>query len=67
VLLGICSGGAQLVPGNLNHRRWLLAERDGAPVDVDAQPIVLDFGGRPWKIGGEINYYVGQSDVFGPK
>ena len=24
-------------------------------------------GGRPWKIGGEINYYVEQPDAFGPE
>jgi heat shock protein HslJ len=45
-LLGDCNSGPQVVPGDLNHRRWVLAERDGAPVDVDAQPVVLDFGER---------------------
>jgi hypothetical protein len=24
-------------------------------------------GGRPWKVGGEINYYVEQPDAFGPE
>ena len=24
-------------------------------------------GGRPWKIGGEINYYIEQPDAFGPE
>jgi hypothetical protein len=41
----------------------------------DAWTIPLNFsvsktiavGGRPWKIGGEINYYIEQPDAFGPE
>ncbi len=43
--------------------------------EADEATIPLNFtvsktiavGGRPWKIGGEINYYVEQPDPFGPE
>ncbi len=25
------------------------------------------WNGRPWKLGGEINYYVEKADAFGPE
>ncbi len=43
---GACDDGAMLVPGDLNHRRWVLAERDGVTIVDDAAPVVLDFGER---------------------
>ena len=43
---GACEDSAAITPGDLNHRRWVLAERDGSPVDSAQAPVVLDFGER---------------------
>ena len=43
---GACDDGAMIVPGDLNHRRWVLAARNGEPVPVDEEQAVLDFGER---------------------
>jgi len=45
-VIGDCDSGLLIVPGDLNHRRWVLAERDGVPVDTAEPPTVLDFGER---------------------
>jgi len=45
-LLGDCSSDAQLVPGDLNHRRWVLFAIDGRTVDAADPPVVIDFGER---------------------
>ena len=36
------------------------------PLNFNVGRIVIA-GGRPWKIGMEVNYYVEQPDVFGPE
>lgn len=43
---GACNGGTVIVPGDLNHRRWVLTERNGTSVDASLDPVVLDFGER---------------------
>ena len=43
---GACDDSSMLVPGDLNHRRWVLAERDGLSIGDDEAPVVLDFGER---------------------
>lgn len=45
-VIGDCDSGVLIVPGDLNHRRWVLAKRDGVPVDTAEPPTVLDFGER---------------------
>jgi hypothetical protein len=43
---GNCEDSALITPGDLNHRRWVLAEHDGIAVDAKLHPVVLDFGER---------------------
>jgi hypothetical protein len=50
-VIGDCDSGVLIVPGDLNHRRWVLAKRDGVPVDTAEPPTVLDFGERLF-VGG---------------
>jgi len=45
-VIGDCDSGVLIVPGDLSHRRWVLAERNGVPVDTVEPPAVLDFGER---------------------
>ena len=41
---GDCDSSAALTPGDLNHRRWVLAAIDGRTVDAADPPAMLDFG-----------------------
>jgi heat shock protein HslJ len=50
-VLGSCDDSALITPGDLNHRRWVLAARNGVPVNDDAPPVVLDFGERLYVSG----------------
>ena len=43
---GACDDGAVITPGDLNHRRWVLAEHNGVAIDAKMHPVVLDFGER---------------------
>jgi heat shock protein HslJ len=43
---GACDETSAITPGDLNHRRWVLAVRNGIPVDATEPPVVLDFGER---------------------
>lgn len=45
-VLGNCDSGIMIVPGDLNHRRWVLVEHDGIVVDAQSDPVVIDFGER---------------------
>ncbi len=48
---GACDQSAVITPGDLNHRRWVLAARDGVPVAAAELPVVLDFGERLYLSG----------------
>lgn len=52
-LEGACDDGAVVVPGDLNHRRWLLSAINGRTVDAADPPAVLDFGERLFVEGSE--------------
>ncbi len=52
-LEGECDDSAAITPGDLNHRRWVLAAIDGRAVDTADAPIVLDFGERLFVEGRE--------------
>jgi hypothetical protein len=43
-------------------------EEDGwtVPLNLTVSKTMM-LGGRRWKLGGEINYYVEQPDAFGPE
>jgi hypothetical protein len=43
-LEGDCDSSAAITPGDLNHRRWVLAAIDGRTVDAADPPAMLDFG-----------------------
>ena len=43
---GACDDSATIVPGDLNHRRWVLAEHNDIVIDAKADPVILDFGER---------------------
>jgi len=45
-LEGECDDSAAITPGDLNHRRWVLAAIDGRTIDAADLPAVLDFGER---------------------
>ena len=42
------------------------AEQWTVPLQINAGKTVI-WNGRPWKLGGEINYYVEKADGFGPE
>ena len=37
---------AAITPGDLNHHRWILVERNGIAIDAKLHPVLLDFGER---------------------
>jgi hypothetical protein len=43
---GACDDSTTIVPGDLNHRRWVLAEHNDIAIDAKADPVILDFGER---------------------
>ena len=43
---GACDDSAAITPADLTHRRWVMAERNGASVAAMESPLVLDFGER---------------------
>jgi heat shock protein HslJ len=46
VVEGACDDSTTIVPGDLNHRRWVLAEHNDIAIDAKADPVILDFGER---------------------
>ncbi len=42
------------------------ADQWTVPLQINAGKTVI-WNGRPWKLGGEINYYVEKADAFGPE
>ena len=48
---GACDEINAITPGDLNHRRWVLAARNGVPVDAAEPSLVLDFGERLFVAG----------------
>ncbi|MDJ0780031.1 MAG: META domain-containing protein [Gammaproteobacteria bacterium] len=50
---GACEDSSMLVPGDLNHRRWVLSARNGVPVSDAEAAVVLDFGERLFVEGRE--------------
>ena len=45
-LEGDCDSSTAIMPGDLNHHRWVLVEHDGIAIDAKFLPVVLDFGER---------------------
>lgn len=44
---GACDDSATtIVPGDLNHRRWVLVEHNDIAIDSKLEPLALDFGER---------------------
>ena len=43
-----------------------LANQWTLPINLTVGKTVI-WNGRPWKLSAEINYYVDQSDAFGPE
>jgi hypothetical protein len=43
---GDCATSGAVTPGDLNHRRWVLSERDGLVIGDQSDPLVIDFGER---------------------
>ena len=43
---GACDNQAQVVPEDLNHRRWVLKTHNGVSVNAEELPVILDFGER---------------------
>ena len=50
---GACDDSNAITPGDLNHRRWVLAAIDGRAVDAADPAAVLDFGERLFVEGRE--------------
>ncbi|MEP0200836.1 MAG: hypothetical protein ABJ084_03375 [Halioglobus sp.] len=53
-------GSAPIINYDHDDSQWTL------PVNLSVGKTVL-FGGRPWKMSAEINYYTEQADAFGPE
>jgi hypothetical protein len=43
---GDCASSGAVTPGDLNHRRWVLNERDGLVIGDQSDRVVIDFGER---------------------
>lgn len=53
-------GSGPIMSYDWNSDQWTI------PLSLNAGKTVM-FGGRPWKVGAELNYYVEKSDAFGPE
>ncbi len=61
----IRGGGWTVGTGPSSTYDWK-AEQWTVPIQINAGRTVI-LNGRPWKLGGEINYYVEKADGFGPE
>ena len=67
-LAGACDDSAMITPGDLNHRRWVLAAIDGRAVDAADPPAVLDFGERLFVEGREgCQHFSGFAELDGSR
>jgi hypothetical protein len=57
---GVSYGTSPIMTFDHEEDEWTV------PLNLTVSKTVI-FAGRPWKIGGEINYYVEQADAFGPE
>jgi hypothetical protein len=53
-------GTSPILSYDHNANQWTI------PLNLSFGKTVI-VGGRPWKLGAEINYYVEQPDAFGPR
>ncbi|MBT4520336.1 MAG: hypothetical protein HOC23_10050 [Halieaceae bacterium] len=53
-------GSAPIISYDHENSQWTL------PINLSVGKTVI-MGGRPWKLSAEINYFVDQSDAFGPE
>ncbi len=56
---GWAIGTAPVITYDWNSEQWVV------PMNLTVDKTVV-IGGRPWKLGVELNYYVEKSDTFGP-
>ena len=53
-------GSGPIITYDWNSEQWTV------PLQINAGKTVA-FGGRPWKLSAEVNYYVEKADTFGPE
>jgi hypothetical protein len=61
----LLGGGWSVGTGPTMTYNWE-SEQWTVPLQINAGKTVV-WGGRPWKLSGEVNYYVEKADAFGPE